>query len=99
MASEIDADLSHHLRGERVNITGGLGTGTGNVKRSAQRLAENSLRKVGSAGVSGAEDEDGRFHEGEDSEVERQWPPQQPLSRTPTQRGMARSAPNTGAAR
>lgn len=63
VATDVDADFGHGGDGLRVNVASRLRACALDVEDVPCGLAEDSLGHVAAAGVSGAEDEDGGFHE------------------------------------
>jgi hypothetical protein len=61
MAGNIHADFRHHLDGERMDLSGGIGTSALDVRQFAQCGAQKAFADMAAAGVAGAENENGWF--------------------------------------
>jgi len=61
MRRGVEADLLEDLEGHRMDVTGRLRTGAGDVSQAADGATEDGLREMAPAGVAGAEDEDEGF--------------------------------------
>jgi len=62
MSGYVDSDFLEDLDGLGVDIAGGFRSGTGDLNEVAGGGAKDPLREMAAAGISGAEDEDERFH-------------------------------------
>lgn len=58
MFRDVDVNFLHYLDGERVDVAGGFGSSTLDVKEISCGFAKDSFGEVAAAGVPGAEDED-----------------------------------------
>jgi hypothetical protein len=58
MLADIDANLTHHLDGERVNVSGRLRPRTDDPKTVASHSSKDSLRQMTPAGVASTENQD-----------------------------------------
>jgi hypothetical protein len=57
MGGGVDTDLLQDFEGHRVDVAGWFGAGASDVDEVADGASEDSLRKVTTAGVAGAENE------------------------------------------
>jgi hypothetical protein len=65
MTGGINSDFLQRADRERMNVARGFGARALDAESFAKSTAQDGFGKVGTAGISGAKDEDGRwFHEG-----------------------------------
>ena len=62
MSANVDTELRHRLDGKWMDVARGVRAGTSDSEMVIECGAENTLGEVGAATVTGAEDEDGRWH-------------------------------------